>query len=137
MREDKGSYVQTQETPEKGINAFFLMFIVIVVMTILTYIVPAGQYDRVEKDGRTVVDPTSFHFVDSSPVGPLEMFNSVHHGLVEGAPIILFVFLFGGALGIMQATGAIDSFITFVAARFGTKEKLLIPLLVLIFLLHP
>ncbi|GKV57848.1 hypothetical protein NCCP2222_37950 [Sporosarcina sp. NCCP-2222] len=133
MREDKGSYVQTQETPEKGINAFFLMFIVIVVMTILTYIVPAGQYDRVEKDGRTVVDPTSFHFVDSSPVGPLEMFNSVHHGLVEGAPIILFVFLFGGALGIMQATGAIDSFITFVAARFGTKEKLLIPLLVLIF----
>ncbi|QTD40693.1 YfcC family protein [Sporosarcina sp. Te-1] len=133
MREDKGSHVQTQETPEKGINAFFLMFLVIVIMTVLTYILPAGQYDRVEKDGRTVVDPTSFHFVDSSPVGLLEMFNSVHLGLVEGAPIILFVFLFGGALGIMQATGAIDSFITFVAARFGTKEKLLIPLLVLIF----
>ncbi|MBB4823093.1 putative ion transporter superfamily protein YfcC [Sporosarcina luteola] len=133
MREEKENHVQTQESPEKGINAFFLMFLVIVVMTVLTYILPAGQYDRVEKDGRTIVDPTSFHFVDSSPVGVLEMFNSVHIGLVEGAPIILFVFLFGGALGIMQATGAIDSFITFVAARFGTKEKLLIPLLVLIF----
>ncbi len=126
---------QQQENPEKGINAFFLMFIVIVVMTALTYILPAGQYDRVEKDGRNVVDPTSFHFVESSPVGILEMFNSVHLGLVEGAHIILFVFLFGGALGIMQATGAIDSFIKLVAARFGKKEKLLIPILVLIFAL--
>lgn len=124
-----------QESSGKGINAFVLMFIVIVIMTILTYILPAGQYDRVEKDGRTIVDPTSFQFVESTPVGVLDMFNSVHLGLVEGSSIILFVFLFGGALGIMQKTGAIDSFIKFIAARFGSKEKLLIPLLVLIFAL--
>ncbi|WP_399629598.1 YfcC family protein [Sporosarcina sp. SG10008] len=125
--------VQQQETPEKGISAFVLMFIVIVIMTILTYILPAGQYDRIEKDGRTIVDPTSFKFIESSPVGILEMFNSVHAGLVGGASIILFVFLFGGALGIMQKTGAIDSFIKFIAARFGKREKILIPLLILIF----
>ncbi len=124
-----------QETSEKGINAFVLMFVVIVIMTILTYILPAGEYDRVEVDGRTVVDPTSFEFVESTPVGVLQMFNSVHMGLVEGSAIILFVFLFGGALGIMQATGAIDSFIKFIAARFGKKEKILIPLLILVFAL--
>lgn len=130
---DEKIEIQQQESPEKGINAFVLMFIVIVIMTALTYILPAGQYDRIEKDGRVVVDPTSFQFIDSSPVGLLEMFNSVHKGLVEGASIILFVFLFGGALGIMQKTGAIDAFIKFIAARFGKKEKLLIPLLILIF----
>lgn len=132
---DKKVKTARQESSEKGINAFVLMFLVIVIMTILTYILPAGQYDRIEEDGRTVVDPSSFQFVESTPVGILEMFNSFHLGLVEGASIILFVFLFGGALGIMQRTGAIDSFIKFIAARFGTKEKILIPLLVLIFAL--
>lgn len=124
---------QLTELPEKGVNPFVLMFIVIVIVTVLTYILPAGQYERIEKDGRSVVDPTSFEFVESTPVGLLEMFSSIHAGMIEGASIILFVFLFGGALGIMQATGALDSFIKFVAVRFGTKEKLLIPLMVLIF----
>lgn len=126
---------EEQETPEKGINAFVLMFVVIAIMTVLTYIVPAGHFERVEIDGRTVVDATSFQFVDNTPVGFLQMFNSVHVGLMEGAHIILFVFLFGGALGIMQATGAIDSFIKVVAARFGKQEAILIPVLVLIFAL--
>ncbi|CAH0146322.1 hypothetical protein SRABI133_00597 [Peribacillus simplex] len=124
---------QLTELPEKGVNPFVLMFIVIVIVTVLTYILPAGQYERIEKDGRSVVDPTSFEFIESTPVGLLEMFSSIHAGMIEGASIILFVFLFGGALGIMQATGVLDSFIKFVAVRFGTKEKLLIPLMVLIF----
>lgn len=121
------------DTKVKGLNAFVLMFLIIIVMTILTYIVPAGQYERVEKDGRTIVNPESFQFVDNTPVSFLSMFTSVHLGLVEGAQIILFVFLFGGALGIMQKTGAIDSFIRVMAAKFGEKQYILIPLLVLIF----
>ncbi|WP_432702313.1 hypothetical protein [Lysinibacillus sphaericus] len=125
---------QNIEEPKiKGINAFVLMFIIILVMSVLTYIIPAGQYDRVEINGRMVVDPESFHYIDSSPVGFLEIFNSVHLGMLEGASIILFVFLFGGALGIMQKTGAIDSFIKVMASRFGKKEYVLIPILILIF----
>lgn len=117
----------------KGINAFVLMFIIIITMTILTYVLPAGQYDRIENNGRMVVDPESFHYIDSNPVGFLEMFNSVHLGMLEGASIILFVFLFGGALGIMQKTGAIDSFIKVMACKFGKQEYVLLPILVLIF----
>ncbi|MED3691958.1 C4-dicarboxylate ABC transporter permease [Peribacillus butanolivorans] len=126
---------QPKKAKGKEINPFVLMFIVIIIATVLTYVLPAGQYERVEKDGRTIVNPTSFEFVDSSPVGLLDMFSSVHLGMIEGASIILFVFLFGGALGIMQATGALDSLIKFVAARLGTNEKVLIPLMVLIFAL--
>ena len=122
-----------EEPKIKGINAFVLMFIIILVMSALTYIIPAGQYDRVESNGRMVVDPESFHYIDSSPVGFLQIFNSVHLGLLEGASIILFVFLFGGALGIMQKTGAIDSFIKVMASKFGKKEYVLIPILILIF----
>src|SRR5699024_5192026 len=117
----------------KTINPFVLMFGLLVIMTILTYIMPAGQYDRVEVDGTTVVDPESFTFVDRTPVGLLEMFNSFHYGFINGASIILFVLLFGSALGIMQATGAIDELIKYVTFKFGSKEKILVPVLVLIF----
>ncbi|SIT74724.1 YfcC family protein [Edaphobacillus lindanitolerans] len=121
--------------PKKSLNPFVLMFVIIAIMAILTYIVPAGQYDRVEVDGRSVVDPGSFHWVDQQPIGFLEMFNSVHHGFVEGAAIILFVFLFGGALGIMQSTGAIDALIKVTAARFASREYVLVPILTLMFAL--
>ncbi|MFB7642282.1 hypothetical protein [Peribacillus butanolivorans] len=88
---------QPKKAKGKEINPFVLMFIVIIIATVLTYVLPAGQYERVEKDGRTIVNPTSFEFVDSSPVGLLDMLSSVHLGMNEGASIILFVFLFGGA----------------------------------------
>ncbi len=117
----------------KTINPFVLMFGLLVVMTILTYIMPAGQYERTEVDGTTVVDPESFTFVERTPVGLLDMFNSFHYGLINGASIILFVLLFGSALGIMQATGAIDELIKYVTFKFGSKEKILVPVLVLIF----
>lgn len=123
-----------QKKPKRELNAFVLMFIVILIVTVLTYILPAGQYERTEVDGRTIVNPESFSFIESSPVGLLEMFSSIHLGMVEGASIILFVFLFGGALGIMQKTGALNSFILVMSARFASKEKILIPLMILIFM---
>ncbi|WP_213422448.1 YfcC family protein [Bhargavaea massiliensis] len=119
----------------KSLNPFVLMFFIIAIMTALTYIVPAGQYDRVEVEGRSVVDPETFRYIDQQPIGFLEMFNSVHVGFVEGGMIILFVFLFGGALGIMQRTGAIDALIKVTAARFASREYVLVPILTLMFAL--
>jgi len=118
---------------KKELNPFVLMFFVIAIVTILTYILPAGQYERIEVDGRSVVDPASFEYVPASPVGLLEMFNSIHEGMIEAAPIIMYLFLFAGALGIMKATGVINSLVMFVSNRYGSKEIIFVPLLVLIF----
>lgn len=96
LNQPTNSTTQLNELPEKGINPFVLMFVVIAIVTALTYILPAGQYARIEKEGRSVVDPSSFQFVDSTPVGLLEMFSSVHAGMIEGASIILFVFIWWG-----------------------------------------
>ena len=95
-----------EKKPKKksGISAYVLMFFIIAAITVLTYVVPAGKYARFEENGRTMIDPAKFEFVDRTPVGLLEMFNSFHQGMVNAAPIILFVLLIGGALGIMQAT---------------------------------
>lgn len=120
-------------TESKGINAFVLIFFVIIIAAILTYILPAGTYERSEIDGRTVVDPTSFSFVDSTPVSFMGIFNSVHLGMIEGAGIIFFVFIVGGAFGILKATGALGSLVTFLTIKLADKAVLLIPVLMLFF----
>lgn len=116
-----------------GLNAYVLMFLIIATISLLTYVVPAGQYERYEENGRTMIDPNKFEFIDKTPVGLLDMFNAFHQGMVNASPIILFVLLFGGALGIMQATGSIDALIQFTVQKFGAKKKLIIPVMVFIF----
>lgn len=118
---------------QKSINAFVLIFCVIILASVLTYIVPAGQYDRVDVNGRTVVDPSTFQFIESSPVGLLELFNSVHLGMLEGASIIFFVFMVGGAFGILKATGSLTALIVALSQKLANREKLLIPILMLFF----
>lgn len=56
-------------------HTFLLIFIIIALCAVLTYIIPAGQYDMVETEsGSSVVDPNSFHYVDSNPTGLYDFF---------------------------------------------------------------
>ncbi|QTD41346.1 YfcC family protein [Sporosarcina sp. Te-1] len=115
------------------INAFVLLFLVVLIAAALTYIMPAGEYERVDKDGRTLVVPDSFHWVDSSPVGFFHAFTSIHEGMVNAAGIIFFVLIIGGAFGILKATGALDALILSLTKRLGKRELFLIPVLMLFF----
>jgi len=44
-------------------HTYVILFSVIIIMSILTYVIPAGQFDRVQdpNTGRTVVDGNFFH----------------------------------------------------------------------------
>lgn len=126
---------QSLHTVKKAfdINAFVLLFFVIIISMILTYIMPAGEYERLEKDGRTVVIPGSFELIDQSPVGFFHIFTSIHGGMINGAGIIFFVLIVGGAFGILKATGALDALIVSITKKVANKELLLIPVLMLFF----
>jgi uncharacterized ion transporter superfamily protein YfcC len=46
------------------IQAVLVIFALMVVAGVLTQVVPAGQYTRLEQDGREVIDATSFSYVE-------------------------------------------------------------------------
>lgn len=117
----------------KGINVFVLIFTVLLIATILTYIVPAGEYSRVEVDGRMMVESDSFKHIDSSPVSIFNIFGAIPRGMVEAAEIIFFVFIIGGTFGVLSSTGAIEALITTVAKKLANKEKWLIFILMFFF----
>lgn len=115
------------------VNVFALLFAVIAIAVILTYILPAGEYGRVEVNGRSVIEPQSFKWIESSPVKPLGLVNSVHTGLVEASGIIFFVLIIGGTFGILTATGAIEALIVTLSRLLRNQEKWLIPIMMLFF----
>ena len=113
----------------KAPDAIVLIFILLIISSILTYIIPAGQYDRYIDDaiGREMVNPESYHSVENSPISLWSLLMSIPKGLEQSASIINFLFIIGGAFNILQSTGAIDAFINKCVKKLQGRERLIIP----------
>ena len=70
-----------------------ILFIIMVLMTILSYIIPAGTYERILVDGRMRVVPNSYKVIDSNPVTLLEMFKALPMGFKTASDIMFVVFI--------------------------------------------
>ncbi len=117
-------------------HTLVLIYFMVVLTVIATWVVPGGEYQRVEKEGRTIPVADSFKFVEGQPQGLGALFISPIKGFIEAAYIIVFIFVVGGAFAIIQETGAITVFIHNLALKFGeskTIRTLLIPITMIIF----
>ena len=70
---------ETQKSPVKLPHVFAILFCVLVVVAVLTYILPAGEFSTVvdSTTGREVIDPESYTVVESSPVGVMDVFSAI------------------------------------------------------------
>ena len=114
-----------------------MLFSIIVLVTLLTYVVPAGQYSYVldKATGYEVVDGDSFTYMEQSPVNPFRMFVAIKEGFLDGAQII-FLILFGyfWVYSVMQ-TGAFTAMINSLLKGRAKDSKLFIPIVMLVFAL--
>jgi uncharacterized ion transporter superfamily protein YfcC len=113
-----------------------LIFSIIVLFGLLTWIVPAGEFKRVEKEGRTVVVPGTYTQVASQPQGIDKVLAAPIKGFVQAAYVIALVFVAGAAFGVVNATGAINSGIQVLAAgveKSPVLQKVMIPILMSLF----
>lgn len=112
-----------------------LLGMVILIMSICTYIIPAGQYDRVEDpiSGKMVVDPASYKVVDQAPVTVMEMFSSIPRGMAAGQEIIFFIIIVAGSFQMITATGAIEGGVGSIATALKNKDHLMIPIIMACF----
>jgi uncharacterized ion transporter superfamily protein YfcC len=117
-------------------HTLVLIYAMVILTVVATWIVPAGQYQRVEKDGRTIPVAGTFALSSRSPQGLGALFVSPVRGFVEAAAIIAVVFVVGGAFSIIQRTGAVMAFIHNLALKFGRSRALralLIPVTMIVF----
>ncbi len=117
-------------------HTLVLIYAMVVLTVIATWIVPGGAYERVEKEGRTIPVEDSFHFIERQPQGIGALFISPIKGFMEASYIIVFIFVVGGAFAVIQKTGAVTAFINNLALKFGESKALrvlLIPVTMVIF----
>ncbi|HSK96938.1 MAG TPA: YfcC family protein [Euzebyales bacterium] len=132
-------------------SAYTILFALIVLMAVATWLVPAGVYDR-DDEGAPV--PGTYHEVESNPQrilidsitapinglygiedeeGNINYYNS---GVLFGAiDVALFIIVIGGFLGVTMATGAIQAGIGRLVQRLRGRERWMIPILMGVFAL--
>src|SRR6516165_10628107 len=96
----------------RSIDPILLIGTIIVLAAVSTWVLPAGRFDRARdpQSGRTLVVPGSYQRVPGNPVGLWGILESIPQGLVEAAEVVFFVLLAGGALTVVESTGAIANF---------------------------
>jgi len=117
-------------------NTFVILFIILLVVCALTYVVPAGSFERIENDaGRVVVVADSYTQTESSPVSPLSIPMKIFTTLwSSGATqIMFFIFIIGGAFEIIMRTGMISAYCSKIGKVSEKKSKFVIPIFVIIF----
>jgi len=109
------------------LQAVFIIFVLMMGAGTLTRLVPAGQYVRVDVDGRQVIDATSFTFAErpNYPVwrwftAPFEVLGA--EGNITVIAIILFILLVGVAFAVMDKSGILKSAISRIIKTFGGRK---------------
>jgi uncharacterized ion transporter superfamily protein YfcC len=130
-------------------TAYTILFILIILVVIATWIVPAGQYE-LNEDGDPI--PGTYHQVESNPQGiiadglmaivsgtfgieaddgTISVYNS---GELYGAiDVAFFVLVIGGFLAITMATGAMDAGINAITTKLKGRERWMIVILMIFF----
>jgi len=115
-------------------HPYTLIFFLIIFIAILTYIVPAGEFDRYkDKDGRNLVKAGSYHTVKKNPQGVPGVLMSLIKGIEDASAVVGFVLVIGGAFGIISATGAIEGGLNRAVESLKGKEMLIIPVSIILF----
>ncbi|MBM7587206.1 putative ion transporter superfamily protein YfcC [Bacillus pakistanensis] len=126
--------VTTKKRMNWGIpDAYVILFAILAFISILTYIIPAGEFTREKVDGITMVVPNSYEQVNSSPASLMDVFLAIQEGMISSAPLIFLVLIIGGAFAVIESTGAIDALILKTIEKTQNKELLLITVVSILF----
>jgi uncharacterized ion transporter superfamily protein YfcC len=123
-------------------TAFTILFGLIVVVAALTWIIPAGQYDRAMNEtlGREAPVPGTYHQVEPNPQGlvavlmaPIAGLYDPDSGMANAVDVAVFVLVIGGFLAVVTRTGAIDAGIGWLLTALRGREIWMIPILMAAF----
>jgi uncharacterized ion transporter superfamily protein YfcC len=118
-------------------HVFVILVFLILLATLLTYLVPAGQFDRITDaaTNRTMVDPASFHRVDNKPVSFLNVPKIIFTAIVSAAGTLFMVMISTACIDVLLSTGAFDIAMKKLIVKFKGKEIVLILIAIFLFTL--
>ena len=118
-------------------HIFAILFLMMVIALIATWIVPSGTYERaVLEDGTSqVVVTDSFQYTDKDYLNPFFLLKAVTQGLTGASLVAFTILIIGACWQVINATGAIAVGINSIAKKLKGKEMLIFPILMFVFAL--
>jgi len=123
-------------------TAFTILFGLIIVVAALTWIIPAGQYERAMNEtlGKETPVPGTYAEVEPNPQGlgavlmaPIAGLYDPTTGTANAIDVAVFVLIIGGFLAVVTKTGAIDAGIGWLLNALKGREIWMIPILMAAF----
>lgn len=109
-------------------TSFTTLLILTALIAILTFIIPAGQYEYV--DGTPIAG--TYQTVEPNTQGLWDVVKAPIEGFKGAIDVVLFVLVLGGCLGVLFETKAIDAALSKVVKRLEGREKIMIPIIMTI-----
>ncbi len=108
----------------------------ILIMSLLTYVIPAGQFATDPVTGK--IDGNAFSLLGyQTPVNPWEALQYISTGIVNSGLIISTLLATGGLTGIILATKRMDNVIDYAIYKLSDKGiDILVPVLTLVFCVY-
>lgn len=128
---------ETKKRKFKVPHTFVIITVIILAVTALTWIVPAGQYVRYEDpvSGQMLVDPEQFSYIEQTPVNPLLIPLYIVEAMCSRIDLMLLIMFSGGAFIFITKSGALQSLVAKVAKAFQNRLFLFIPIMTTVFAL--
>jgi len=126
--------LKKEQAPVKGEkfkfpHTYVIIMTLVLVATLLTYVIPAGKYERVKDEnvGKTVVVAENFEYVDNTPVSFMKVPDKIVQSFNKSSSIIFIILIVGGSFQVVIATGMFQAFTSKLTQKFSGKENIIIP----------
>lgn len=121
------------------LNSLAILFVLMCLALLLTYIVPSGTYKKVTTNGIETIDPNSFTYIPKVklPVyklftAPIEVLFTKDAALV--ITIILFILFVSGSFSILTKANIVKAIILSIVRKFEKNKYMLIAIVIFIFM---
>lgn len=128
-------------------HVYAIIFALMVIFAVLTWIVPSGSYQRQEVNGREVTVAGTYEQSEKTYIdeetgdevdlrqGVFDVLQAPTRGIQEAIEVVAFILIVGGSFQVITKTGAITSGMGRVVRRFKNKDILVIPIAMVLFAL--
>lgn len=128
-------------------HVYAIIFALMVIFAVLTWIVPSGSYQRQEVNGREVTVAGTYEKSEKTYIdeetgdevdlrqGVFDVLQAPTRGIQEAIEVVAFILIVGGSFQVITKTGAITSGMGRVVRRFKNKDILIIPIAMVLFAL--
>lgn len=128
-------------------HVYAIIFALMVIFAVLTWIVPSGSYRRQEVNGREVTVAGTYEQSEKTYIdeetgdevdlrqGVFDVLQAPTRGIQEAIEVVAFILIVGGSFQVITKTGAITSGMGRVVRRFKNKDILIIPIAMVLFAL--